>query len=384
MQKTGLLVPLWIFFGWVGKNEVNKNFSTFEIFHTRCWKRLALSWDGWDRIQSSSLGPSDQIFYPDHQHCLEQLVKMRQWGWIGGGYDDRCFFRGWDLDSSIFVAVLRKIPIHHTQLNPLKHGDVPFATLRIILTSQTIPLMNRICDNLFWCRTHTSVSVLFSKRPPLPSKTATRTRCCGIIFDKLDWSIESGCCQKVLMHRCKRFLPRWWRFIDVKGSENDLIWWWEESIEMRESFWVLMKNVGGSSSNKKCHLSFLGWKHQFLWCVKTVDRDLFEEDNTDKDQLRYWAGFFDLQFTMWCWCGCTKSNKSSSKWVIAMTRIDTLIYSSHLSQQYTWFWLTPKPHWDSPNLPIHVCIYTVFPASIHIYIYYICIHIFVPHLHELN
>lgn len=53
-----------------------------------------------------------------------------------------------------------------------------------------------------------------------PTKSATCTRCCGIIFDKLDWSIESGCCQKVLMHRCKRFLPRWWRFIDVLGSDE--------------------------------------------------------------------------------------------------------------------------------------------------------------------
>ena len=77
------------------KMRWTKNPPLFGFFHTRCSKRVALPSDGWDRIQSSSLGPSDQIFYPDHQHCLEQLVKMRPvWGELVaacGRYDDRCF-----------------------------------------------------------------------------------------------------------------------------------------------------------------------------------------------------------------------------------------------------------------------------------------------------
>lgn len=136
-----------------------------------------------------------------------------------------------------------------------------------------------------------------------------------------------------------------------------------------------MKNVGGSSSNKKCHLSLLAWKHQFLWCVKTVDGDLSEEDKTGKDQLRYCI-VFDLQFTMWCWCGCTKSNNRSSKWVIAMTSIDILIYSNHTSLNST-----PDIDWHQNLIEIHrtyqsihvqksfLYIFLVFPTSMYTFIY---------------
>lgn len=112
------VVSSTLFFFLVGKMRWTRIPPLSRCFHNWCLKRVALSWDGWDRIQSSSLAPSDQIFYPDHQHCLEQLVKMRQGGWIGGGYNDRCFcsIEIW-IHRSLW-QFLGKFPF--TQLNPLR------------------------------------------------------------------------------------------------------------------------------------------------------------------------------------------------------------------------------------------------------------------------
>ena len=41
-------------------------------------------------------------------------------GWIGGGYDDRCFFSIEIWIHRSLWQFLGKIPIHHTQLNPVK------------------------------------------------------------------------------------------------------------------------------------------------------------------------------------------------------------------------------------------------------------------------
>lgn len=126
-RKQGLLVPLWkwscVFFCcWVGKMMWLKNPPLFRFFYNWCWKRVALVM-GWMRqdpiffsgtIRSNLLSRSPALFGT----AGEDEAGLR---WIGGGYDDSFFLLlDWDLDSSIFVAVLGEIPIHHTQLNPVK------------------------------------------------------------------------------------------------------------------------------------------------------------------------------------------------------------------------------------------------------------------------
>ena len=87
---------------------------------------------------------------------------------------------------------------------------------------------------------------------------------------------------------------------------------------------------------------------------------------------------------MWCWCGCTKSNKSSRKWVIAMTRIDSLLYSND-----TYLNSTRDIDWHQNLIEIHQSYQCMYRSLSCTYIYreglsYKYTYIFVLHLHKFN